>query len=457
MKRLFVWIVIALCIGILAACGGGGEDVAEQNNTPAKTETPSNTKEPAKEPEPEPEPAAAPETAELTIVTPSNHSVESFDQRFGNSIREKFPHYTINYIPRSDISFDNLLVTNTMVDIVYAAILDFGRWPLQYGMVHDMSDLIDKFDVDLDRISVDWYDGLSDMWEGNIYALPISLESNALFYNKDVFDTFGISYPKDGITWDEVFDLNMRMTRTEENTDYVGITFALAQHFSLNGLSVPYVDKETEQATFSKFEEEWKTLYETIAVRPFEATGYREKTQEKNRILNQNEFLAGEAAMFAGLVHSPLSWADMELVNWDLTNYPIFERRPNTAAQGNLLLFGVTNMSEQKEAAMEVVKYLLSDEYQVTTSADGNIPIVMNDSTISAFAQNTYYADRNVQSIFGVPFAPLSERTKLDPVTTSLYRSKLLDLAFGNIDMNSMIRELEEEINIALDVAKQQQ
>lgn len=457
MKRAAFWLGIILLIGILTACGGqdqaGDENANTQNPPAANQEQPSN-QEPAQEVKEQPQ---APETAELTIVTPANHTAEAFNQRFGDAIREKFPHYTINYIPRSDISFDNLLVTNTMVDIVYAAVLDFGRGPVSYGMVYDMSELIEKHDVDLDRISVDWYDGLREMWEDNIYALPVSLESMALFYNKDIFDNFGIAYPKDGITWDEVFELNERMTRTEGNTDYIGISFALAQHFSLNSLSVPYVDAETETATFNKYGDEWRALYETIAVRPFEATGYREKTEQLNRLPHQTEFMAGEAAMFAGLVHSPLSWADMQNVNWDLTSYPTYSMRPNTGAQGNLLLFGITNMSQQKEAAMEVIKYLLSDEYQKITSAAGNIPIVLNDATISAFAQDTYYADRNVQSIFSIPFAPLSERTLLDPVTTALYRSQLLDLAFGNVDMNTMMRTIEQEINLELEIAKKQQ
>lgn len=449
MKLFAVLISAILLIGMLAACSA--DETVPSNDASDPQPKASN------EQSSQPPVSSIPETADLKIATPAGHSVENFDERFGNRIREKFPNYKITYVPSSEVSFENITVTNTMIDIVYAAILDFGRGPLQYGMVYDMTDLIRQHDVDLDKISVDWYGGLGNMWNGNIYALPISLESNALFYNKDLFDHFGVDYPGEGITWDEVFDLNVRLTRTEENTNYVGISFALAQHFSLNSLSIPYVDQETEQATLSKYENEWKTLYETIAIRPLEAPGYSEKIAALNRLPHQTEFLQGEAAMFAGLVHSPLSWAEMQDLNWDLTNYPIYAERPNTGAQGNLLLFGITNMSEQKNAAMEVIKYLLSEEFQVITSADGNIPILLNDETISAFAKNTYFGDRNVQSIFSVPFAPLSPRTALDPVTPGLYRSKIVQLARGEMDVNTMMRQLEQEINLELEAAKKQQ
>lgn len=394
------------------------------------------------------------EMIELTFATPAGHTVESFDLRFGDSIRKNFPQYVINYIPNSQISFENLVVTNTTVDLVYAAILDFGRGPLRYNMVHDMTELIKQHDLDLDRISIDWYDGLSHIWNNQIYGIPISLESLTLFYNEDLFEKFGVPYPQDELSWDDVFELNLRMTRAEDNVNYVGITFGLAQHFSLNGLSAPYIDPITEKAGLSTEPEKWRTIFETISIRPTEAQGYREKVQNLGRLPHQTEFLAEEAAMFAGLVHSPLTWADMEEINWNMVTYPTYPGAPNIGAQGNLLLVGITNTSPHKNEAMEVLKYLYSDEFQVDMSADGNIPVVINDETTSVFAQNTYYKDRNVQSVFKLDFAPLSKRTMYDQHVTSIYRSQIVQLANGEVDLNSMMHQIEQEANQAIEAEK---
>jgi multiple sugar transport system substrate-binding protein len=435
-KRWMTGVAWALAVGLVTS---GMAGCSKNKESPGATEQPISQ-----------------EPVELTIVTNAGHTEESFNMRFGDSLRKKFPNYTIKFIPNSVISFADLAATNTMVDIVYAAILDFGRGPIQYGMAYDMTDLAKKMNIDLGRIGVDWFGGLSPMWGGKLYGLPISIETLTLFYNRDLFDKFGFPYPKDGLTWEDVFELNARLTRVDGNTHYAGLAIAATQHFSLNSLSLPYVDPKTEKSTLSQQENLWKRLYETIAVRPVAAPGYRDKVLALNRLPNESDFLKQEVAMFAGLVHSPLSYKEMANINWDMVTYPTYPEAPNTGAQANLLLFGVTNMSKHKEQAMEVVKYLYSDEFQKITSADGNVPVVINDATKAVFAQNTYYKDRNVKSVFLQKMATLSARTVYDPDVSAVYRNRLNDLAKGTIDLNTMMRQTEEEVNKLIATKKSQ-
>lgn len=48
-----------------------------------------------------------------------------------------------------------------------------------------------------------------------LYMLPGQNNIQVLFYNKDLFDRFGVAYPRDGMTWGEMLDLSSRITRKE--------------------------------------------------------------------------------------------------------------------------------------------------------------------------------------------------------------------------------------------------
>jgi multiple sugar transport system substrate-binding protein len=405
-----------------------------------------STKGDARSGEPTKPPAASNEPVELTIVTTAGHTPESFDTRFGNSLRKKFPNYTIKFIPNSAIKFADLVATNTMVDIVYAAVNDFTNGPLKSGMVYDMTELMKVHGVDPNKVGMNWVQGLSPVWEGKLYGLPIGIETLATFYNKDIFDKFGVAYPKDGLTWDDVFDMNNKLTRVDQGVSYVGLVVAPAQHFSLNALSLPFYDMQTGKMSIVTDEAKWRTIFDSIAIRPMSALGYKEKTASLKALPGEaNFYKTRDAAMEVGLVHIPLSYTEMKDMNWDVTTYPSFKELPGGGAQANLLLFGVTNMSKNKDAAMEVIKYLYSDEYQTISARDGNYPAIVNEDRIKQFAQNTYYKDRNVQSVFKAKLAPLSKRAIYDPDLATIYRKYMADLALGNMDMNTMMRKVDEE------------
>ena len=39
--------------------------------------------------------------------------------------------------------------------------------------------------------------------EGKLYGIPKDFDTNAIFYNKEIFDNAGVEYPKDGMTFEE--------------------------------------------------------------------------------------------------------------------------------------------------------------------------------------------------------------------------------------------------------------
>ena len=65
-------------------------------------------------------------------------------------------------------------------------------------------------------VDVVLYDAISD---GDIYAIPLSVDSLALYYNKDIFNSYGIVYPPK--TWQELVDIVKTITRYNEEGDEI--------------------------------------------------------------------------------------------------------------------------------------------------------------------------------------------------------------------------------------------
>ena len=96
------------------------------------------------------------------------------------------------------------------------------------GVVMDLKPFIDKDpEASLDsRISMSWY------WfdKGKkILGASIAGEIMVLFYNKDLFDEFGVSYPPSdpdkAWTWDQFFDAAKKLTRVGKGQKTFGVTF----------------------------------------------------------------------------------------------------------------------------------------------------------------------------------------------------------------------------------------
>jgi multiple sugar transport system substrate-binding protein len=112
------------------------------------------------------------------------------------------------------------------------------------NLLADLNELINKNSFDLSKLDPNVLDSIK-MWGGNgeLYALPLWSTYSALYYNKDIFDKFGVPYPKDGMTWDEAIELATKLTRTDGHTAFRGIDADLFGVYSQ--LSMPYVDSKS--------------------------------------------------------------------------------------------------------------------------------------------------------------------------------------------------------------------
>ncbi|MDF2717754.1 MAG: extracellular solute-binding protein family 1 [Paenibacillus sp.] len=427
-KTMTSAIVLTGMVAILSACGSG-----QPNNTAGGEGKDSDE--------------VANHKVELTLYSRSADSQESFDQRFGNAIRKKFPNYTIKYMMHQKGSeIDNLILAGTPIDIVWDSIgLMFGS-VLKPNLQFDMSELVEKNKIDMTRFEPTITDAMKQISNGGVYGLPVMNNNLILWYNKDIFERFGIPYPKDGMTWEEAAELSKRLTRADGGSQYFGLINSPLHYLRMNQLSLPFLtpDGKTTLAN-PKFQDILNVVFKA----PGDVTAFKDAYREKGNFgYTTNSFLKDQdTAMQLWPSSMHLVWPEeISKLNWDVSTIPVFKEMPGVGSQAYPTYFFITSISKHKDEAMEVMKYLISDEHQTALSKMGVMPVVNDDKIKKMFNQETRFADKNFyNALFKLKLAPIPTKTIYDDISINALRAESDNVIRGRTDVNTALRNAEEK------------
>ncbi|MDF2664060.1 MAG: family 1 extracellular solute-binding protein, partial [Paenibacillus sp.] len=159
-------------------------------------------------------------------------------------IRKKFPQIDLKVIKSAKGTLIEDVVSGGVVPDIVSYSLG-GLWKLKdLQLLSDLTPLIQTHKFDLTRFAdgvVDVVKSYSDNGQ-QFLVMPFELNNNALFYNKDIFDRAGVDYPKDGMTWEQLYDLTRRLVRTDGNVQINGFHYNFLNVIYKNQLALPFVD-----------------------------------------------------------------------------------------------------------------------------------------------------------------------------------------------------------------------
>lgn len=191
----------------------------------------------------------------------------------------------------------------------------------------------------IDQIAPAVREGLTDLGGGTLYALFPTYTSNALFYNKDIFDARGISYPTDGMTWDEILNLARELSYEENGEKIYGISFGnddLGEKISMytKSLGIQKYDKDFRTFTVDtpEMEKAWNTIVDLV---------------HEGVIAPRDDFIYGRVAMKIGdnndletlsvLFSEVRDWeSDGQMpkkFNWDIVTAPTHPEAPGVSGE----------------------------------------------------------------------------------------------------------------------------
>jgi multiple sugar transport system substrate-binding protein len=380
----------------------------------------------------------------VTIVFQSAYNettAESVEQTMFKRIREKFPNVNPVYIQRGKGStIQDLIVAGNVPDILWGNLSTVNEMVVNTGLSYDLSPLVKQFNLDLGIFPQAALDAIKNTNEkGELLGLPKNnLKPSVLFYNKDIFDKFGVPYPKDGMTWDETFDLAKKMTRLENGQQIYGFTMFVNSALRDNSLSVPVMDPKEDKLYGA---EQWALIFNNFR-RFFEIPGNQWKDQDKM-------FSQGKAAMMVDLITSHGAFTKAG-VNWDIASLPVYKEKPGVGSRINYDFYFITSTSKNKEAAFELITYLLSEEFQLGDAKDGMLPSISSIDILKVFGENVEgLRSKNLRALtVNRPADALPRRNPgLSIINTdTLVRQALERVVTGKEDVNTALRNLDEEI-----------
>ncbi|MDF2648003.1 MAG: family 1 extracellular solute-binding protein [Paenibacillus sp.] len=366
----------------------------------------------------------------LKIIVPP-YADKNFVQYVEAPVKQKYPHITFEKIASNDP--EKVLVSGEKPDLF---ILGQDKLPQMkdLGILDNMDTLIRSYQMDTSRFVPMYLEQLKKATgETYLSALPIFTGFSMLYYNKDIFDRFGVGYPKDGITWEEATELAKKLTRQEQGVQYRGLMSVSGPQIPAGQLELRFFDDKLNPAVNN---DGWKGVLEMMA-NIYKIPG-NEQIVFDNAATDQ--FVKEQrVAMFAAAnLFDQLNAA--QGLNWDMVTYPVHKQAPKNGIEALPIAIGVTSMSKHKEAAFQVVATAVSDEVQMEMSKNTVITVLQDKKIEAAFGSNyTFLKDKNVQAVF-----------KLNRVNgynnygaAGIMITKLNEIVAGK-DVNTALREADE-------------
>jgi multiple sugar transport system substrate-binding protein len=356
-------------------------------------------------------------------------------------IAKKYPNVTLKVTLESEQKMDQLVTAGELPDFISFSLGSF--WDLKsYGLISDMAPLMKKYRFDESRFIPGVLESVRSYSEGGeMPFLPFELNSNVLFYNKAIFDKFGVSYPRDGMTWEELYELARKVSRKENGTEYKGFIF---QHQNLvwkNQLGLPFVDPKTNKAAVNT--PEWKKWLDVMGGFYF---------LPNNDYKNVSFYKDQTVAMWTGanIVSSVIEASASTGLSWDVVSLPQFSGGTSGGTQMIAPFYAIPPGSKHKDEAFQVISYLLSEEVQVAKARQGKVPIVNSPAATQSFAADLKgVSGKNMGAFLKDKIGKPAVVTKYDGIAKDAFYKTALgkDFYSQTKDVNTILREVEEEIN----------
>ena len=325
-----------------------------------------------------------------------------------NSFQKNNPNISIHYVQKDLATYQNDLLKAFAANKAPDIFMLFGNWLPSYQDKLEPLNL--KKDKDLNSliISQTFPQVVQDDLVNNDFLLgiPLSIDTLALYYNKDIFDYYNIALPPK--TWDEVASLIPKLRKinsqgqvtraaialgTSNNIDWASDILSELMMQSGNSL----VNKTDQKVTFDEpvTQNDFKIIPGEEALKYFtqfanpKSSLYTWNNSFPNSV---SAFSQGKTAMIIGYNQAQNAiQKETPSLRYGIAPFPLLDNKINYARTMNLVVF---NRSPYLKEAWQFLKYLSqSDNSQYYFLQTKNPParldlisLAINDSRTGVFA-----------------------------------------------------------------------
>ncbi len=319
--------------------------------------------------------------------------------------------------------------------------VDLAQLPelVDNNMLLQLDPMITKDKFDISDIVPSVIDGLKSMGNGNLYALSPSFTSSALMYNKKLFDDAGVPYPKDDMTWDDMFNIAKLVAKGEGDQRKYGFAFSTYSYgdnlfyemnnYYTNALQLRMFNDAGDKMTVDsdQWEKVWKTMQglvkEKVFPEPMDPSkmGGMMKSQEEYNPFQNDMFKSGRLAMtivqnyqINDMINANKNAVNVKgftPIDWDIVTVPTHPEAKGKG--GNIYMNGVMGINakaQNQPDAWAFLKFVNGEEYARLKSRSLNQnQMVARKKYIQPKDGLTY----NIKALYTLTPVPFNEMNKI--------------------------------------------
>ncbi|TVY10548.1 ABC transporter substrate-binding protein [Paenibacillus cremeus] len=399
------------------------------------------------------EEAAAPKESKTAISTEpvtlkmyhkgGTISDEEFKNYFVEPVAKKYPNIKLELV-RDSVKGnqpEELLSAGSFPDIIYTSNPSIPIYQ-DLDLIEDLNPLVKKHGLDLGRFQDVGLEMMKGYDANKLVGLPLTMNMAALIYNKDIFDKLGVAYPKDGMSWDEAITLGKRLTLVDNGVKYIGLDPWRVESVG-SQMILPVVDPKTNKATLDN--DGWAKVLQLFKD-AVDVPGYVDNGKFEYDFFKDNLAMA---PMWATDLVGKLSDPNIaKQKNWDLVSVPYVKGFEGKGRNVDAHMLMISKVSKHKDEAFAVIREVFSDEVQLAMAKAGRIsPLKDEQFKKNYLAGNANFNGKNVAALFQLTSTPLPAHSKYENQVRITIRNAKQKLAIEKKDINTILRELQEESN----------
>lgn len=372
MKKKRVYALTAALLGLVLIAGGCSSNTDTQNTSGAagSQEVPSEND------------TSTEKTGTIRFAIYTDTARDKVAQAQAELYMEKNPGVTVEVVSVPFANYYTQLGQGLAAGDAWDVFMINGASFAELGKTGQLMDLTDE--ITARGVNMDDYvvDPMNSSYEGRTYVLPYELNTSAILYNKDMFDSAGVEYPSPDWTWEDFQEIAGKLTDAEN--DQFGCYIRLGQpdlnSFVYQAGGNMFNDDLTE-ITFSTPEVKKALTYTTDLITKY---GYAPSPEQLPA--NISPFMTNKIAMASAMCFEVLSVEAADF-NWGIAPWP---KDVNQGGSYWTQGMAVYNGTKNKDLALDYLFFLASEEAQgVMAEAGGAAPSLL------AMAQSDKYLDAN--------------------------------------------------------------
>lgn len=340
--------------------------------------------------------SAVSEVKEETTIKVMYYSESSFYQQYGMLFSAIYPEVKVEVVSTQSMYNGEVIdmkkamkdfIAEQKPDVLMLSTEEY-RVMAAEGKLYNLEAFIKEDNYDLEGIIPGIVDYIKQQSDGILYGLSPTFQSQAIYYNKDLFAKHGVTLPEDKMSWEQLLQLAERFPTggTKEERIYglkMGYNMSLFD-FGINignSMGLSYVDSTTMQMMINT--DSWKRAF-GAADRAIKSGALY--TEDQNTMMSDNTtyehyllrdpFISGKVAMSIDYNYTlnQLNEAkdvlkDKGVQNWDLVTVPVNPQIPDESS-GMMInqIFSIDAQSANAEAAWKFISYINGDEFARVTS-----------------------------------------------------------------------------------------